>query len=130
MPYTTPRPVSEAEYQVLRAAFYRAVVGDAASITDSQLRSLVVHSVCKCGCASIGFLAEGCDRASGTRILADGLGLSEERQQVGVLVYGSPSEIAELEVHWPNAEPAPLPVPSSIVPWGRGEEVRSQGSRR
>lgn len=126
MPYITLRPLSEAEFQVLRSALSAAPVGESAVHTEQELRSLVVHSVCKCGCASVGFLPEGVAAKKGTHVIADGLGLSSAKEQVGILVYGSPGQIVELEVHWPYAEPSPLPSPESVVPWERGEEVRNQ----
>ena len=130
MPYITPRPISEAEFQALRAAMTFARVGECALDSESELRGLVVHSVCKCGCASVGFLPENASASPETHPVADGLGISLSKEQVGILVYGSRNQIVELEVHWPYAEPAPLPVPESIVPWERGEEIRCQEAPR
>ena len=126
MSYIAPRSIGEAEYQVLRRTLLLARVGECSVDSEQELRSLTVYSVCKCGCASIGFLPEGTATSPDTQPVADALGLSAEKKQVGVLVYGSKHQIVELEVHWPYAEPAPLPIPETIIPWERGEEVRSQ----
>jgi hypothetical protein len=130
MPYIAPRPIGEAEYQVLRKALSSARVNECNVASERELRNLTVYSVCKCGCASIGFLPEGASTSPETQPVADALGLSAAKKQVGVLVYGSKHQIVELEVHWPYAEPAPLPIPETIVPWERGEEVRGQEVQR
>jgi hypothetical protein len=126
MPYIAPRPISETEYQVLHKALSSARVAECSVDSEQELRSLTVYSVCKCGCASIGFLREDETTSSETHPVADALGLSATKEQVGVLVYGSKNQVVELEVHWPYAEPAPLPIPETIVPWERGEEIRSR----
>jgi hypothetical protein len=123
MSYVAPRPVSRAELEVLRATLTVAATSQISPLVMETMNDLTVYSRCDCGCASVGFLPEGHTPAAKPTLIGDGLGLSDSNGQVGVIVWGSPSQIVELEVHWPHAEGAPLPRPETIVPWERGNEV-------
>ena len=123
MKYVDPRPISHAELAVLQTALSIAPTPDTPEILGSALGALVVHSRCDCGCASVGFLPKDVQPHASTKLIADGLGLSPCRKQVGIIVYGSPGQVVELELHWPYDGGAPLPQPETIVPWERGSEV-------
>ncbi|WP_148289824.1 hypothetical protein [Ideonella sp. B508-1] len=123
MSYITPRPISGAELEVLQTVLLRAVTPHTPQVTPDELKSLVVYSKCDCGCASVGFLPEGTKANENTKLIADGLGLSPDNKQVGIIVYGSPGQVVEVEFHWPYEGGAPLPRPETIVPWERGTEV-------
>ena len=123
MSYITPRPISSAELEVLQTTLLRASTPDAPHIEPGELKNLVVYSKCDCGCASVGFLPEGAKPNENTKLVADGLGLSPDNKQVGVIVYGSPGQFVELELYWHYDGGAPLPRAETIVPWERGAEL-------
>lgn len=123
MTLITPRPISSAELAVLETALRRACKPDATRVTAEELKRLVVYRTCDCGCASVGFLPEGVHPNQTTMLLADGLGLSADNKQVGVIVYGSSGQLVELEVYWHHDGAAPLPRADTIVPWERGVEL-------
>lgn len=123
MSYITPRAISNAELEVLQTALDCARTPHAPQIEPNELKELVVYSKCDCGCASVGFLPEGTKPSENTKLIADGLGLSSENKQVGVIVYGSPGQFVELEIYWSYEGGAPLPRPETIVPWERGAEI-------
>lgn len=124
MSYIVPRHLSGTEFAVLRAILSRAPTSDAPSFSSELLSELMVYSKCDCGCASVGFLPEGTQASTNTKLIADGLGLSPDNKQVGVIVYGSPGQLVELELYWHYEGGAPLPCPDTIVPWERGAEVK------
>lgn len=123
MSYVDPRPISSAELQVLQTVLTRAPTPDTPSVMADALSNLIVYSKCDCGCASVGFLPEGTPASANTKLVADGLGLSPDNEQVGIIVYGSLGQIVELELYWHHSEGAPLPKPETIVPWERGAEL-------
>lgn len=123
MIFVDPRPISAAELRVLQTVLTRASTTDTPSVSAEILSNLIVYSKCDCGCASVGFLPEGTSANANTKLVADGLGLSPDNEQVGVIVYGSPGQIVELELYWHLTEGAPLPRPETIVPWERGSEL-------
>ena len=123
MSYVDPRPISTAELRVLQTVLSRAPTADTPSVAGETLSGLTVHSKCDCGCASVGFLPEGTSANANTKLIADGLGLSPDNEQVGIIVYGSPGQIVELELYWHHTEGAPLPKPETIVPWERGSAL-------
>lgn len=127
MKYVDPRPISNAELAVLQAVLAIAPTPDTPEVPAIELARLLVHSHCDCGCASVGFLPEGVSPNANTKLIGDGLGLSPDGKQVGIIVYGSPGQFVELEMHWPYDGGAPLPDPKSIVPWERGGEVVEAG---
>lgn len=124
MSYIVPRHLSDTELAVLQAILCRAPTSDAPSFSSEQLSELMVYSKCDCGCASVGFLPEGTPASTNTKLIADGLGLSPNNKQVGVIVYGSPDQVVELELYWHHEGGAPLPRPETIVPWERGTEIK------
>lgn len=123
MSYVEPRPISPAELQVLQTVLTRAPTAETPSIAGEALSSLMVYSKCDCGCASVGFLPKETPANANTKLIADGLGLSADNNQVGVIVYGSPGQVVELEVYWHYTDGAPLPRPETIAPWERGSEL-------
>ena len=114
MPYISPRPISQAEVDVLVATLARAPVIKPNHIELATLNSLTVYSKCECGCASIGFLPEEEKSPAETRLLADGQGRTVTGEEIGVLVYGTDSRVVDMEVYWYETSAAPLPVASSI----------------
>ncbi|WP_398309195.1 hypothetical protein [Zoogloea sp.] len=124
MSYIVPRHLLDAELAVLQAILSRAPASDAPRISSELLSGLMVHSKCDCGCASVGFLPEGTHPNTNTKLIADGLGLSPDNKQVGVIVYGSPGQVVELELYWHHEGGAPLPCPETIAPWERGTEIK------
>lgn len=103
---------------MIEAVLSRAPVDAVPRLTRSDINALSVHSRCSCGCASIGFLPESQSAPTTVRRLADGLGLTADAQEVGVLLYGTEDTLVELEVYWHETAPAPLPAPETIIPFG------------
>ena len=114
MPFVPPRKISNDEAAVLAAALTRAQIRQPNHIDVDSLNALWVHSKCACGCASIGFLPESEKAPKDTRLLADGQGLSQEGEEIGVLVYGTDERVVELEVYWYETAGAPLPRANTI----------------
>lgn len=124
MSYIEPRCITEQEARVIEALLSRAPIAASSWLTRGSIASLVVYSRCDCGCASVGFLPESEKAPATTGRLADGLGLTENNEEVGVLLYGTDDAIVELEVYWHETEPALLPRPETIVPWEQGAQLR------
>ena len=129
MPYIEPRCITEQEAKVIEALLSRAPITASPWLLQGGINSLVVHSKCDCGCAGIGFVPESEKAPATTARLADGLGLTANNQEVGVLLYGTDEVIVELEVYWHETEPAPLPEPETVVPWEQGAQLREVAER-
>lgn len=114
MPLVPSRQISNEEVAVLAAALTRSQTLQPHHISLESLNYLCVHSKCACGCASIGFLPENEKAPEGTRLLADGQGLSAYGQEVGILVYGTAECVVEMEVYWYEISGAPLPLARTI----------------
>ena len=118
MPYIRPRSMTQAEQAVLMAALARAPIGGPFHVEPETMRLLLVHSVCPCGCGSVGFLPEQEEPPSDTHLVADGMAPLAEGRWVGVLVYASRSRgPIEMEFHSPFESPAPFPEAASVQAW-------------
>ena len=124
MPYIEPRSITEQEASVIDALLSRAPIAASTWLGRGGINKLVVHSRCDCGCASIGFLPESEKAPPETGRLADGLGLTRDNQEVGVLLFGTDETLVELEIYWHETDPAPLPLAETIVPWEQGGQLR------
>ena len=117
MPYIAPRLITETEAAVIEAVMERAAVVSSLKVEPDQIRQLIVHSTCPCGCPSIGFLSEEEQSPGDVTLVADGMVPLPDDHYIGVLVYASKSRgLVELEVHWSYGAPAPMPLPSKIGP--------------
>lgn len=120
MPYIEPRKLSEDEAAVLNSVIRRAKVALVEENWGEVIANSKVHSICGCGCASVGFVPESESSEKEIFLLADGMavrsGASDE--WVGVLVYANKSgKLVEMELHSPFDGPALLPDPNAIQEW-------------
>ena len=129
MPYIEPRSITEQESRVIEALLSRAPIAASSWLARGAINKLVVHSKCDCGCASIGFLPESEKAPNETGRLADGLGLTANHQEVGLLLYGTDEKLVELEIYWHETDPAPLPLAETIVPWEQGVKLREAAEK-
>ena len=110
------RPITEAEAAVVRRALEVALTADVAPSLTSTISGLVVVGGCDCGCPSVDF-AYPSERVS-KHVIADGVGLSSDGSQVGVIVWDTPTHITGLEVYgMEDPHPRALPAPQSVRPW-------------
>jgi|SRR5262245_52332616 len=97
MPYTpvTPRPISDAEIAVIRAALDRAPSDRPIGELRVPLEALRVVATCPCGCDSVEFRLDD----AGSHPVADGFGTRPFGGLVGLLVWGTETEVTGLEVY-------------------------------
>lgn len=74
---------------------------------------------CPCGCESLFFT--GIDEAAEQFRLADGLGYTDDGEEIGMILWASSSRIVHLELYNHSEKPARLPPSESICPF---EEAR------
>jgi hypothetical protein len=117
MPNIAVRGITKQEAETLRSTLERAAVDDACRQHLAGIDALLVHEVCECGCASIGFLPASQKAPSTTRLLADGHGRTAEDVEVGLLVYGTEDCLVYLEIYSWDATPASLPLADTIGPF-------------
>jgi|SRR5262245_28055054 len=98
MPYTpvTPRPISDAEIAVIRAALDRAPSDRPIGELRVPLEALHVVATCPCGCDSVEFRLEN---GLGSHPVADAIGTRPFGGLVGVLVWGTDTEVTGLEIY-------------------------------
>ena len=111
---TGPRPISNAEIEVLEKALVACAVAPVDRAVIASIPSLVVVRNCECGCDTVEFL--GIDWSEPPSVLADGEGLTHDGHAVGLIVFGQSGGITCLEVYcFDNATPR-LPTPDTIRP--------------
>ena len=116
----TGMPLSEKELSILKEALLVAPAQEQFSRHSETLTQLRVHSRCPCGCASISFISEEAEKSLETEVIADAMGLARNGELVGVMVWGTATQITSLRVHWPPKDPAPLPIAGSLRRWITG----------
>jgi hypothetical protein len=121
-PVVTPRPLTESEAAVIAAAITRAPVGEPGASGCYLTENLRVVGRCECGCDSVFFTTE--DWAKDQYRAADGLGYTEDGEEVGVLVWAGSGGLVHLELYNYSERPAHLPVPVSVCPFEEAKRVR------
>ena len=114
----TPRPISPQELEVIRRALSTCRTEAASPSHDLVAPTLLVSSLCGCGCDTVEFRGAGGEIAA---VIADGLGETADGSGVGVLVFGTADTITCLEVYSFDDVPARLPILDSIRPFGSGQ---------
>jgi hypothetical protein len=109
-----PRAISTTEVAAIREAFAVGTMPGISAPVDTTMAFLQVVSRCPCGCASVGFISEAEATSLEIRRLADAEGIAPNGEVVGLIVWGSPSQISSIEVYWAPTDGAPLPVPGSM----------------
>ena len=115
----SPRPITPNEAASIDALLVRAPIGESCKASSCDIESLKIVGKCACGCESLFFT--GIDEAADQFRLADGLGYTEDGEEIGMILWASGSRIVHLELYNYTANPACLPPPSSICPF---EEAR------
>jgi hypothetical protein len=112
------RPITDAEATVVRLALARAAVIPAAVELVGTIPNLRVIDQCHCGCASVDFAFSGNERPEP---IADGTATTPAGGGVGIIVWGTRSAIAGLEIYDCGAgdDDLGLPVPESIIAWDK-----------
>lgn len=113
-----PRPVSAAEAAVLKAAFSSASLELDVARRLGGIDALVVVARCDCGCDTVDFQTSATSGAG--HPVADGLGRTDDGKTVGVIVFGTDSEITSLEIYdavGPVLGGLRLPRPETIHGW-------------
>jgi hypothetical protein len=113
------RPITDDEIAVVRAALDRcAEIPDAQQLL-STVSSLHVIDQCQCGCPSVDFAR---NPSTHPRPIADGLGITSNGDQVGVIIWGVSGAITGLEVYDMSARANELKLKDlkSIIPWEEG----------
>ncbi len=112
------RPITHEEAVVTRTALERAATHPDAARLIATIPTLNVIGRCECGCASVDFTeVDPNDRPT---LLADASAATPSGGAVGVIVWGTPSHICELEIYDLGSGqegPLCLPDPESIAPW-------------
>ncbi len=108
------RPITKPEAIVIRTALR---LNPTINITNELLDSidtLKVVARCDCGCASVDF--EKPDELSKTKPIANAIGVTPSRGEVGIIIWGTEKMIAGLEIYNLGAGDIDLvlPVPLTI----------------
>lgn len=122
MPPVVARPLTNAEAAVLRAAVENAAVGTLPKVFNPQaaIAGARVHSVCDCGCASIGFLPASEPEPQDAKLIADAMAYRDGNagEWIGIHVYATATgKLLEMELHTPYDSPALLPNPEHVRAW-------------
>ena len=117
------RPICDDEIRIVRAALERCAETPDAQKLLSTATTLHVVDQCQCGCPSVDFARSSCEHP---RPIADGLGITSNGDQVGVIVWGVSDAITGLEIYdsrIPNASELELKDVKSIIPWEEGAAI-------
>lgn len=114
-----PRPITSDEATAIGALLIRAPTGESSEASSCDIGLLKVVGKCPCGCDSLFFT--GIDEAADQFRLADGLGYTEDGEEIGMILWASGSRIVQLELYNYSDNPARLPPAGSICPF---EEAR------
>ena len=109
------RPVTPDEIAVIRTALKRASKSPSHAALADGLDQLRAISQCGCGCDSVDFVEH--DPKNRSKPIADATGKTKAGGDVGVLVWGTESQVTGLEIYDLGAGDADLklPVPDSIT---------------
>ena len=110
------RPITDDEIAVVRAALERCAETPNAQELLSTVSSLHVVDQCQCGCPSVDFARSSSEHP---RPIADGLGITSNGGQVGVIIWGASDAISGLEIYHMSANASELKLKDlkSIIPW-------------
>lgn len=113
------RPINDDEIAVVRAALERCAETPDAQELSSSVSSLRVVDQCQCGCPSVDFARRS---SLHPRPLADGLGITRNGNQVGVIIWGVSDAVSGLEIYDMSASASELKLNDlkSIIPWEEG----------
>jgi hypothetical protein len=114
---TVDRPISSEEIAVIQVMLERAAVSPEYLRLNTNLSSLRVVERCACGCDSVDFTTY--DPQSPSRRVAHGSGTTPSGNPVGVIIWGSASSVAGIEVYASTGteEDLLLPTAESIRAW-------------
>jgi hypothetical protein len=113
----TPRPLTQREIAVIRAAIERAAKVQLEPGVLERLEDLRVVRRCDCGCDSVDFAEHDPQRPE--RPIADGTGKTPAGGEVGIIIWGTDDAVTGIEVYDLGAGDGDirLPVESSLRPW-------------
>jgi hypothetical protein len=117
-----PRSPSIEEVEVLRAALARAPLGEPREASTTLLEELKVVGTCQCGCDSLFF--SGINEAKEQFRVADGLGYTEDGEEIGIIVWASGARIVHLELYNYSDLPPRLPNAASVCPFEESRRMR------
>jgi len=118
----TPRPIAPIEAAAVSALLTRAPIGQSCEASSHDIGSLTIVGKCSCGCESLFF--SGIAEAKDQFRLADGLGYTEDGEEIGMILWASGSRIVNLELYNYSENPARLPPPDSICPFEEARRTR------
>ena len=121
-PVIPPRPLTESEAAVIAAAIQRAPLGEPGAACNYLTASLRVVGRCECGCDSVFFTTA--DWTKDQYRLADGLGYTDDGEEIGVLVWAGSGGLVHLELYNYSERPARLPAPASVCPFEEARRVQ------
>ena len=112
----TPRPITQHEIAVIRAALEKAASVQLEPTVLERLGNLRVVERCACGCDSVDFVEYDAQRR--WHPIADGTGTTPAGTTVGLIIWGTPDAITGIEVYGlDDNEDLRLPVENSIRAW-------------
>lgn len=107
------RPVSDLEAGVIARALQVASVAGISQDLVADVPKLEVVCQCDCGCGSVGFVGDGEEARLNVTRIADAEGKTANGQYVGVLVWGTRSQVTSLELYNGPGDGS-LPLPSTL----------------
>ena len=117
---TAERAITAHEARIVRWMLEHAAMRDLAAYREVPVDQLRVVGGCNCGCCSLDFSKAG----AAAVILADAVAVYADRQQAGLILWGSEAAITSLEVYdlHPGASER-VPKISDLRTWEeRGQE--------
>jgi hypothetical protein len=122
MLHVSSRSISPVEAAAIDALLLRASIGESCEASSCDIESLKIVGKCPCGCESLFFT--GIDEAAEQFRLADGLGYTEDGEEIGMILWASGSRIVHLELYNYSENPARLPPPASICPFDEARRTK------
>jgi len=117
-----PRELSANEASVIAAALKRAPTGKPCSASEVEVSRLRVVGRCECGCDSLFF--SGIAEAMEQFRVADGLGYTEDGEEIGVILWARGDSLVHLELYNYGEQPARLPIAATVCPFEESRRVR------
>jgi hypothetical protein len=113
------RPISDEESALVRAALERCAKTSDVQELLTTVAGLRVIDQCHCGCPSVDFARSSSEHP---HPVADGLGITSNGDQVGVIVWGVTGAITGLEIYDMSGSASELKLQDlkSIIPWEEG----------
>jgi hypothetical protein len=112
------RPINDDEVRIIRIALQCCAENPEAAALVPTLDNLRVVSGCECGCASVDFARSSSERPTP---IAEAVGILGNREDVGIIIWGTPVTVTGLEIYDLTASATNLPLSAiaSIVPWDK-----------